>query len=90
MSKNISITLSEDESLVLFEFFSRFEESDEFKLRHNAEFLAFSRISSQLDKVLVEPFKPEYAELLEAAQNRVALGYEGVAPGVITSKIEPI
>jgi hypothetical protein len=82
MSEDITITLSHDEAPVLFEFFSRFQDSDEFSLRHNAEFLAFCRIAAQLDKSLVEMFRPNYSELLRAARERIALGYEGLAPGV--------
>jgi hypothetical protein len=82
MSENITITISRDEALVLFEFFSRFEEKNDFTLRHNAEFLAFSRMSTQLDKLLVEPFQPDYSALLQAARNRIAAGYQGCAPGV--------
>lgn len=83
MSENINITLSQDEALVLFEFFSRFcDDDDSFTMRHNAEYIAFMRISAQLDKTLVEPFKPQYRELLHSAQDRIAAGYEGLAPGV--------
>ena len=83
MSENVSIQLSHDEALVLFEFFSRFCDDDgDFTLRHNAEFIAFMRISAQLDKALVEPFRPEYEQLLSAARDRLAAGYEGIAPGV--------
>ncbi len=82
MSEDIAIRLSQDEALVLFEFFGRFRDSNDFTLRHSAEYLAFVRISAQLDKALVESFRPEYAELLRAARERVAAGYEGIAPGV--------
>lgn len=83
MSETVTITLSHDEALVLFEFFARFDESDDFTLRNTAEYLAFSRISAQLDKSLVEPFKPDYVALLKAARDRLAEGYEGQAPGVV-------
>jgi hypothetical protein len=83
MSENINITLSPDEALVLFDFFSRFcDDDDDFTLRHTAEYLAFMRISAQLDKALVEPFQPQYLELLRAARDRIAAGFEGQAPGV--------
>jgi hypothetical protein len=82
VSEDITITLSRDEALVLFEFFSRFDDQDDFTLRHNAEFIAFSRISAQLDNSLVEMFDPKYRELLQAARERIAAGYEGRAPGV--------
>jgi hypothetical protein len=82
MSENITVTFSRDEALVLFEFFARFDDSDDFTLRHNAEYLAFTRMSAQIEKALVEPFRPEYTELLRAARDRVASNYEGQAPGV--------
>lgn len=67
MAENVTITLSHDEALVLFELFSRFCEHDkeEFTMRHTAEYLAFMRISAQLDKALVEPFLPEYMKCRE-------------------------
>lgn len=55
MSKDSAIRLSGDEALVLFEFFSRFHDTEDFMLRYTAEYLAFSQISAQLDKALVEP-----------------------------------
>ena len=87
--EQIIINLSRDEALVLFEFFARFDESDDFALRHKAEYLAFSRVSAQLDKALVEPFQPNYTELLRSARERVAAGYDGPAPGVVSGE-EPI
>lgn len=83
MSESVNITLSHDEALVLFEFFARFDESDDFMLRNTAEYLAFSKISAQLDKSLIEPFNPDYGALLKAARDRLADGYEGHAPGVV-------
>ncbi len=78
----LSITLSKDEALVLSGFFARFEENSEFVLRNNAEFLAFSKISAQLDKVLIEPLEKDYQARVQAARARLAEGYEGLAPGV--------
>jgi hypothetical protein len=83
MNKNITITLSHDEALVLFDFFARFCDGDEgFTMRHTAEYLAFMRISAQLDKALVELFQPQYIELLQTARERIAYGFEERAPGV--------
>jgi hypothetical protein len=78
----VTISLSRDEALVLFEFLARFDQDNDFTLRHTAEYLAFQRVAAQLEKTLVEPFSPDYDALLEAARNRVAEGYEGPAPGV--------
>ena len=82
MSELVSIQLSRDEALVLFEYFWRVSENDTVWLDNNAEFYAFSKFSAQLDKGLVEPFQSNYQELLAAARDRVAGDYEGLAPGV--------
>lgn len=82
MTNPITITLSPDEALVLQEFFARFAESNEFSLSHNSEFIAFMRLSRQLDRASVVPFQDRYAEHLSAAQERLVFGFEGTAPGV--------
>jgi hypothetical protein len=82
MTDQVNITLSEDEALVLFEFFARFADNDEFRIQHNAEFVAFMRMSGQLEKALVAPFQGNYKEQLRAAQERLAFGFEGAALGV--------
>jgi hypothetical protein len=83
MNENVTITLSHDEALVLFEFFSRFcDDGDGFIMRHTAEYVAFMGVSAQLDKAMVEPFEPRYAELLSAARDRIGAGFDGPAPGV--------
>ncbi len=82
MSNGINISLSQDEALVLFEFFARFDETNLFRMRNNAEFVAFMRISGQLEKALVAPFQPTYQEQIEAARTRLAEGHYELAPGV--------
>ncbi|MBV1775917.1 hypothetical protein KSF73_09335 [Burkholderiaceae bacterium DAT-1] len=82
MNSDIQITLSEDEALVLFEFFARFQETDILQLKNNAEFIALSTVSAQLDKILPHPFLSNYTQLLNEAQARLAGDYDGLAPGV--------
>lgn len=82
MSEPVTLHLSRDEALVLFEFFARFDEDDLFRLRNNAEFIAFMRVAGQLEKALGEPFQSNYDELLASARARLAEGYQGLAPGV--------
>ena len=82
MNSQVSITLTEDEAVVLFEFFARFSVTGEFRMCHNSEFVAFMSLSAQLEKSLAAPLQPEYREQLAAAQGRLSHGYEGVAPGV--------
>ncbi len=81
--RNVSLTLSHDEALVLYEFFARFAVSDgDFTLRSKAEYLAFMTIATQLTAAIGGPAPPRYSELLRAARDRLARGYEGPAPGV--------
>jgi hypothetical protein len=86
MSENITITLSHDEALALYGFFVRFDEREDFTMRHTAEYLAFLRLSAELDKTLVEPFQPDYLESVRAARERLAAGFEGNAPGVCSDE----
>jgi hypothetical protein len=85
---DVTLHLTPDEALVLSEFFARFEQTDKFALRHTAEFVAFSRIAAQLDKLLVEPFQRDYQVLVEAARERLSTGFEGVAPGISGDALE--
>jgi hypothetical protein len=82
VSDTVSIVLTKDEALVLVEFFGRFDDTNDFTLRHTAEFIAFCRIAGQLERALVEPFLENYTELLQAARNRLSAEFEGDAPGV--------
>lgn len=72
-----TITLSADESLVLFELVCREIDINKTKrlpgvIDHPAEFWALDGVYGQLQKDLVEPFRSDYAELLAAARERVA------------------
>jgi hypothetical protein len=82
MKNDVNIALSNDEALVLFEFFARFENTNELTFKHASEYLAFSKISAQLDKSLVEVLRPDYPELLNSARKKVASGFEGMVPGM--------
>jgi hypothetical protein len=82
MTPEVTIQLSADEALVLLEYFARFQDSDEWRLRSNAEYIAFSRIAATLESTLATPFQRDYDEQLTAAAKRLAEGYEGLAPGV--------
>ncbi|HLO92694.1 MAG TPA: hypothetical protein VK195_00120 [Burkholderiaceae bacterium] len=82
MEKPIEIRLTQDEALVLCEFFARFQETNRLRLINNAEFIALSRISEQIDHVMAQPFQPDYGELLEAPRKRLSDEFEGVAPGI--------
>ena len=82
MENIVTLELTRDEALVLEALFARFEMEGRLVLKHNAESIALSRISGQIEKALVEPFKVDYLALVAAAQARVAGDYEGLARGV--------
>jgi hypothetical protein len=66
------ITLNEDEALVLFEFLSHAAENAPSNGQANsAEQVVFNRVLASLESTLVQPFSPDYRELLSGAQARV-------------------
>ena len=82
MPTTVNLELTADEALVLSHMLHRYQQTDRLALANNAEFVALSAVSGQLDTALVEPFMSNYDELLNAARERLAGGYEGLAPGV--------
>lgn len=71
-NKEILITLNKDEALVLFEFVSRFNETDHKELLEDqAEQKMMWLIQAQLEKILVEPFMPNYKDIVEEARNKI-------------------
>ena len=79
MSKH-QLTLSEDEAIVLFELFERFEETNSLKLEHAAEWIAIQKLSGQIDKTTSAMFDPKYDELLKMARERISDGFEDEYP----------
>jgi hypothetical protein len=78
----VEIKLSEDEAIVLFEFFERFDEKERLYFVHPAEYLALMKISAQIDKSTAAMFSRSYAEILKAARERIAAGFEGDFPKI--------
>jgi hypothetical protein len=74
------LKVTEDEALVLFEYFARFGDTDDLSFRHPAEYLAIQQIAGQLEKTTPAIFRDNYAELLQAARSRIAEGFEGDVP----------
>ena len=71
MSNNIKIELSPDEALVLFEYLSRFSDTGKTEFEDKSEKIALWNLTCLLEKVMVEPFKPNYGELVHAARDRL-------------------
>ncbi len=71
-SNEVTITLNKDEALVLFEFLSRFNESDNKEIfQDQTEEKILWVIEGQLEKILVEPFMPNYQDIIQEARNRI-------------------
>lgn len=75
-----TLTISEHEALVLGEYFNRFDDTGDLSFRHPAEYLALQRIAGQVDATTPAFFSEDYDELLRAARNSVAAGFEGEVP----------
>jgi hypothetical protein len=71
-SEEINIKLTIDEALVLFEFISRFNETEHKELfQDQSEQKMMWLIEGQLQKILVEPFRPDYKEIIDNARNNI-------------------
>ena len=82
-----TLKISEDEALVLFDYFSRFDETGDLSFRHPSEYIALQRLAGQVDKTTSAMFKPEYTQLLTAARQRIAAGFEGEVPCLKSDEI---
>ncbi len=78
--REYELTINEDEAVVLFEFFERFDDLDELYFVHRAEYIALQRLSGQINKTTAAMFGPKYCEILDAARERIAFGNEGDFP----------
>jgi hypothetical protein len=67
----VSVELTADEALVLFDWLARFNQSDEAAFEDVAERRVLFDLESKLESSLTVPFEPEYKELLAGARSRV-------------------
>lgn len=68
----ILIKLDKDEALVLFEFLSRLNNKEIKEIfEDQAEQKTLWILEGQLEKQLVEPFKPEYKDIIKEARNKI-------------------
>ena len=74
----MTVTLTSDEALVLFELLHRWEGSGELDgLLQRGEQTALWALSCCLESILVEPFEANHSELVDEARQRLA---ENCAP----------
>lgn len=71
MADQITLNLSTDEALVLFELLSRHEDDSKLSLNDVSEEHVLSILLGKLEVILVEPFRPNYSELLQIAQDKI-------------------
>ncbi len=67
----VTIRLSDDQALVLYELLSRFDHDEELTVEDRAEERVLWDVHAQLEKALVAPFDPRYAALVAAARDRL-------------------
>lgn len=70
--QTINLEITKDESLVLFDFSSRFNQSEHKEIfEDQAEQKTLWIVESQLEKQLVEIFKPDYKDIISDARKRI-------------------
>jgi hypothetical protein len=69
----VTVTLTSDEALVLFELLHRWEDSGELdNLLLPGEQTSLWALSGRLESILVEPFEGNYPQLVNDARQRLA------------------
>lgn len=67
----ITVTLSSAEAIILFDFLSRFSQHDTLSIEDQAEERVLWDLLCLLEKQLVEPLLPNFAELVFQARDQV-------------------
>lgn len=70
--EKVVIEISTAEALVLFDLLARFDKDEKLIVEHQSEARVLWNIHCSLERILVEPFNANYAELLTKARNQVA------------------
>lgn len=69
---DVTITLTRDEAIVLFEFLSRYSEADELRIHDRAEQRVLWNVQCELESTLHEPINnPKYEERVSQARAAV-------------------
>ncbi|MDR1850498.1 MAG: hypothetical protein LBQ75_10715 [Zoogloeaceae bacterium] len=69
--EDVTVTLTADEAVVLFEFLQRFSDTGKLTIEDQAEKRALWNLCCVFQKALVSPFDASYSEVLRAARNRL-------------------
>jgi hypothetical protein len=68
----VHVELSKSEALVLFDLLSRFSNTDELATEHISEERVLWDLCARLERALVEPFEPDWPQLLGRAREQVS------------------
>lgn len=69
---DVTITLTSDEALVLFDLLHRWEDAGQVSVfAHKSEQVAMWNLSALLERVLVEPLNASHGDLVAAARDRL-------------------
>ncbi len=68
---DVEIKLSKDEALVLFDFLSRFSDTDKLTIIDQSEERALWNLTCLFEKILAEPFSKDWLSIIENARSRL-------------------
>ncbi len=71
MNDNVLLSLTRDEALVSFEWLAGLDSKNVIPCDDHSEEVVLWRLHAQLEKVLVEPFSPNYRDLLDSSRKAV-------------------
>jgi hypothetical protein len=70
-SESVDIRFDKDEALVLFEMVSEFRDGSSLPIADDAERRVVWNLACLIERVLAEPFRSDYAEVLAEAKRRL-------------------
>ena len=65
------IELDEAQALVLYDWLTRFDEKNAYPVEDPAEEMVLWSLHGQLEKVLSQPFRDDYKQLVDEARARI-------------------
>ena len=71
MHDDVQINFTKDEALVLFEFLSRFSDTDKLEIKDQAEERALWNLTCLFEKELAEPFSKDWGKIIKEAKDRL-------------------
>jgi hypothetical protein len=69
--KKVTLELSREEAIVFFEWLARFNKSEDWHFEDQAEQRVLWNLEATMESVLVEPFDPNYTQILATARAKV-------------------